>query len=185
MEFAVVDVEATGGTRQANRIIEIGVVLTDGFEVENTFQTLVDPGRDVPPFVQRLTGIRQEELASAPQFGELAEGLAGMLSERVFVAHNVGFDYAIVSDEMRRALCPIELRQLCTLRLSRKFFPGHGHYKLGDVAAFLCLPEFEHHRALGDAMAAAGILKRVLEEHGEAEVEKLVSRRRYYARKLK
>lgn len=185
MKFAVVDVEATGGTRQTNRIIEIGVVQTDGFEIEGTFQTLVDPGREVPPFVQHLTGITQETLVGAPAFGEISGQLSTLLEGRIFVAHNVGFDYTIVFDEMRRALCPIELRQLCTLRLSRKFFPGLKHYKLATVAEFLGVQDFAHHRALGDAMAAAEILKTALAAHGEAEIEKLVSRRRYYARKLK
>ena len=92
MKFAVVDLETTGGKPADGRITEIGVVLMDDTRVEKTFQALVDPGMPIQPFVQRLTGITDEMVQGKPQFSSIAEEVAELLQDRIFVAHNVQFD---------------------------------------------------------------------------------------------
>lgn len=175
MDFAVVDVEASGGIKENNRIIEIGVVLTDGKEIFETFHSLVYPGVEVSPFVEHLTGITTEMLANEPPFARIAEKVFSMLDGKIFVAHNVSFDYSLLRNELRRTANKLELPRLCTVKLSRRIFPGLASYKLDSVTNSLGIAPFTHHRALDDALAAAEILKCAIEKAGEEAVWQNVS----------
>ena len=174
MKFAVVDLETTGGKPADGRITEIGVVLMDDTRVEKTFQALVDPGMPIQPFVQRLTGITNEMVQGKPQFSSIAEEVAELLQDRIFVAHNVQFDSRFIMTEMKRSAIKYDPPRLCTVKLSRKFFPGLPSYSLHNLTESLSLPEFNHHRALDDALAAAEILKLVYEKIGPDKLQKEV-----------
>ena len=174
MKFAVVDLETTGGKPADGRITEIGVVLMDDTRVVKTFQALVDPGMPIQPFVQRLTGITNEMVQGKPQFSSIAEEVAELLQDRIFVAHNVQFDSRFIMTEMKRSAIKYDPPRLCTVKLSRKFFPGLPSYSLHNLTESLSLPEFNHHRALDDALAAAEILKLVYEKIGPDKLQKEV-----------
>ncbi len=175
MRFAVVDTEATGGVKADNRIIEIGIALSNGVEIEKTYRTLIDPGIPVTPFVERLTGIRTEMLQGAPSFSDVADYLWEILTDCVFVAHNVSFDYLLMRAEFLRCAYKLELPRLCTVKLSRKVFPGLAHYNLKSVSEYLQISEFKHHRALADACASAEILHKALKKVGEESVVKMIT----------
>jgi DNA polymerase-3 subunit epsilon len=174
MKFAVVDLETTGGTPETGRIIEIGIVLLDDFEVVDTFSALVDPGMPIQPFVQNLTGITDEMVSGKPQFSTVAEHVAELLKDRIFVAHNVQYDIRFMYTELRRCCIKIDPPRLCTVKLSRRFFPGLPSYSLHKLTESLSLPDFKHHRALDDAMAAAEILKMALKKGGPEKILKEV-----------
>lgn len=174
MKFAVVDLETTGGTPENGRITEVGIVLQDDFQVVKTFQTLVDPGMPIQPFVQKLTGITDEMVSGRPQFSSIAEEVDELLKGRIFVAHNVQFDSKFMRAELRRSCIKFDPPRLCTVKLSRRFFPGQGSYSLHNLVMSLNLPDFNHHRALADAMAAAEILKLCLEKAGPDKIKKEV-----------
>ena len=174
MKFAVVDLETTGGKPADGRITEIGVVLMDDTCVVDTFQMLVDPGMPIQPFVQRLTGITDEMVQGRPQFSNVAETMRELLQDRIFVAHNVQFDSRFMIAEMKRCCIKFDPPRLCTVKLSRRFFPGLPSYSLHNLTQSLELPEFNHHRALADAMAAAEILKLVYEKIGPEKLLKEV-----------
>lgn len=172
MKFAVVDLETTGGKPESGRIIEIGIVLLDDFEVVKTFHTLVDPGMPIQPFVQNLTGITDRMVAGQPQFSSLAETVAELLQDRIFVAHNVQFDSGFMRAELKRCAIKFNPPRLCTVKLSRHCFPGLPSYSLHNLTESLQLPDFKHHRALDDAMAAAEILKLAMKKAGVEKVRK-------------
>ncbi|PWJ63754.1 MULTISPECIES: PolC-type DNA polymerase III [unclassified Fibrobacter] len=172
MKFAVVDLETTGGTPENGRITEVGIVLLDDFEVVRTYQTLLDPGMPIQPFVVKLTGITDEMVSGQPQFNDVAEEIAEMIKGRIFVAHNVQFDCRFLRSELRRACVKMDPPRLCTVKLSRKFFPGLPSYSLHNLIESLELPDFHHHRALDDAMAAAEILKLCLQKAGPEKIRK-------------
>lgn len=174
MKFAVVDLETTGGTPENGRITEIGIVLLDDFEVVKTYQALLDPGMPIQPFVQKLTGITDEMVQGKPQFASVAEEVAEMLKGRIFVAHNVQFDCKFLRTELRRCCIKIDPPRLCTVKLTRRFFPGQGSYSLHNLIMSLQLPDFNHHRALADAMAAAELLKLCLQKAGADKIKKEV-----------
>lgn len=166
MQFAVVDIETTGGRPGQDRITEIGIVLMNGAEIEETFSSLVDPECPIPAFIQKLTGITPALLQNAPTFIQIAERILSLLSGRVFVAHNVAFDYPFVQRELEKAGFPFVSARLCTVKLTRKAFPGHPSYSLGKIAEQLGWESWQKHRALGDAQASCFLLQQTIAEHG-------------------
>ena len=155
--------------------MEVGIVLMDGPEVVGTYHSLVDPGQPITPFVRELTGITDEMVNGQPQFGAIAEQVADLLNDRIFVAHNVQFDCKFMTLELKRCCIKFNPPRLCTVKLSRRVFPGMPSYSLHKLAESLGLPDFNHHRALDDTMAAAGILRLAMEKVGEAGVLKFVA----------
>ena len=174
MKFAVVDLETTGGTAEEGRITEVGIVLMDDCEVVKTYSAMVDPGMPIQPFVQNLTGITDEMVRGKPQFAAIAEEVAELLKDRIFVAHNVQFDSKFMRTELKRCCIKIDPPRLCTVKISRRFFPGLPSYSLHKLTQALDLPEFNHHRALDDALAAAEILKLAYKKVGPEKILKEV-----------
>ena len=166
--LAIVDVETTGSRPSVDRITEIAVLEVDGFEVTSRWSTLVNPGASIPAEIQALTGISREMVADAPRFADLAGDLAARLAGRVFVAHNARFDYGFVRREFQRAGLDFRARTLCSVRLSRRLYPGKGH-DLDSVIARHGIDCKARHRALGDADALWDFLRFAAAEHG-AEV---------------
>ncbi len=175
MRFAVVDLETTGGVPGRDRIIEIGVAVIENNEEVKHFQTFVDPERDIPQFVQNLTGITEAQVRRAPSFYQVADEVEDLLRDAVFVAHNVTFDYRFLKFELERLGKSLHVPRLCTVNLARKIFPGKASYSLHKLIADLNLSDFKHHRALGDARASAAILKLALEKAGEERVAKEIT----------
>lgn len=166
LRYAVVDVETTGGSPdRGHRITEIAVVeIQDGVITED-FQTLVNPGRKIPPRISDLTGITDEMVVHAPFFEEIAEDLFDWLDGRVFVAHNASFDWGFVSRQLGDSIgfVPQEPR-LCTLRLARRLTPGLPRRNLDFLATHFGIPNHARHRAYGDALATARVFLRLLDE---------------------
>lgn len=164
--FAVVDVETTGGGQEyGHRITEIAVVEVKGGRIVAEYQTLVNPGRRIPAGVTALTGITQQMVAAAPYFEHVAEEVLARLEGRVFVAHNVAFDWAFVSGELTSALGSApEMVRMCTVRLVRRFVPELRHRNLDVVSRHFGVDIHGRHRAYGDALATARILLRLLDE---------------------
>lgn len=163
--LAIVDLETTGTRPARDRITEIGVIEVERFEVVSEWSTLVNPGVVVPAEIQALTGITQEMLAAAPRFAELAEDLYERLAGRVFVAHNARFDYGFLRREFDRAGLKFQARELCTVKLSRRLYPGDGH-DLDSLIERHDLACRARHRALGDADAVWQFLRIAERDHG-------------------
>lgn len=121
LSFAVVDVETTGGaSRRGHRIIDIGIVEVAGGSITAEYESLVNPGRGVPPAITALTGISTSMVAPAPYFEHVAEEIAARLAGRVFVAHNATFDWGFVSSELLRAAVDVpDVPRVCTVRMCR------------------------------------------------------------------
>ena len=122
--YAIIDVETTGGRAVRDKITEIAIVLHDGEQVLDSFESLVNPECPIPYGITELTGISNEMVADAPRFYEIAKRVVEMTEGAVFVAHNVRFDYSFVQEEFKRLGFTYTRKQLCTVRLARKAFPG-------------------------------------------------------------
>lgn len=166
LAYAVVDVETTGGgPHRGHRITEIAVVHVDGGQITGEYQTLVNPGRSIPPVVRSITGITTGMVQDAPYFEHVADRVADLLEGRVFVAHNARFDRGFVRAELieaRGEAPPFE--SLCTVRMSRTLLPSLRRRNLDALAGHYGIPILGRHRAGGDAMATARILLRLLDE---------------------
>lgn len=168
--FAVLDFE-TNGLIPQDRAIEVGVVVVEGGREVEAFETLLDPGTPVSPFVTRLTGIRGEDLVGQPPFAAVWPDLERLLAGRVLVAHNLPFDRRILRREVALAGGDprVGARGLCTVRLSRKLHPSEGSHCLDAVAERHGFSFSARHRALDDARVTAGVLLRLLEEACDRE----------------
>lgn len=158
MLYAVVDIETTGSYAMGSGITEIAIVIHDGKEVLDQYETLVNPQRPIPRFIQSLTGISPEMVANAPVFEEIAETVHELLKGKIFVAHNVNFDYSFVKYQLEQCGYSFDTRKLCTVRLARKLVPGLPSYSLGKLCRSLGIGLINHHRAGGDAHATAQLL---------------------------
>lgn len=158
--FAVVDVETTGTrARRGDRIIEIAAVI----EGQVAFHSLVNPGIPIPPFVATLTGISDAQLREAPSFDAVVDGLLDALRDTVFVAHNARFDWAFVTAEVERARgLVLHGPRVCTLRLARRLLPDLPRRNLDTVADHFGITIEGRHRAVGDAVAAARVLEKLV-----------------------
>ena len=162
--WAVVDVETTGvRARRGDRIIEIAVVTLDGSEPRVVFHSLVNPGLPIPPFVASLTGITEAMLKEAPPFNAVVDALLHSFRDCVFVAHNARFDWAFVSAEVERARgLLLQGPRVCTMRLARRLLPDLPRRNLDTVSDHFGITIEGRHRAVGDAVAAAKCLHRLV-----------------------
>ena len=170
MEFAIVDIETTGSQLGADSITEIGIVITDGEKELDRYETLINPQARIPRFITHLTGIDENMVADAPIFADVAKEIYSFLDGRVFVAHNVNFDYKIVKGHMEKVGLQIPSKRLCTVRLSRKIIPGYPSYSLGKLSASLGLKHQNAHRAMGDAEVTAELFG-ILFNKNNGEIE--------------
>ncbi len=165
---AIVDVETTGGQAGWHRVTDVAIVAMRGGEVESEWHSLVNPGVPIPPSIQVLTGITAHMVADAPRFEDLAGEILRRLEGRMFVAHNVRFDYGFIRTELRRAGHAFSAPQVCTVRLSRHLYPDGGRHNLDAVMARHGIACDTRHRALPDARVLARFW-RVLREAWPAE----------------
>ncbi|WP_081680388.1 DEDD exonuclease domain-containing protein [Cellulomonas sp. URHD0024] len=163
--FVVVDLETTGGTPSDCAITEIGAVKVRGGEVLGEFQTLVDPGGPVPPFIQVLTGITTTMLIGAPPIEEVLPSFLEFSRGAVLVAHNAPFDIGFLKAAAARTghAWPGN-KVLDTVRLARRVVtrdevPNH---KLSSLAALFHATVTPNHRALADAQATVDVLHALL-----------------------
>ncbi|KXJ98630.1 MAG: DNA polymerase III subunit epsilon family exonuclease [Acidobacteria bacterium OLB17] len=189
-EFVVFDLETTGA-KEPHRVTEIGAYRVRGLEVQDTFQTLVNPETSIPPFITALTGISDEMVANAPRFAEIAGDLLEFIGDAVLVAHNSAFDMRFLNHEIGLVFPEYRLANqcLCTVQLSRRLLPDIENHKLKTVADHYSIDLSNHHRAGADAYATAYVFINLLDQlRGEgvtdlATVHGLASRRRKYARR--
>ena len=165
--YAIVDIETTGGYAAANDITEIAVLIHDGEKVVKEFHTLIKPARAIPHYIQVLTGITPDMVANAPTFQEIAPELYELLQPYVFVAHNVNFDYSFLKHHLDAAGYSLKSSKLCTVRLTRKVFPGLPSYSLGNLCRHFQIPIKARHRAFGDAAATAVLWDLILKNEGQ------------------
>jgi DNA polymerase-3 subunit epsilon len=168
-EYVVVDVETTGGQAAHHRVTEIGAVRVRDGEVTARFGTLVNPQRHIPSMITRLTGIDDAMVRDAPKFAEVADEFRAFVGDAVFVGHRVAFDHGFIRAEFARLGEDFRRPTLCTVVAMRKFFPGLASYGLGKLCAEFDIPLDQHHRALCDAEATAGLLKLVQQARRERD----------------
>jgi len=160
--YAIVDIETTGGHATAHCITEIAIILHNGRETEGRFHTLVNPQVAIPRHISALTGITNEMVYDAPLFNQVADKIFNLLENRVFVAHNVNFDYSFIRHQLQEAGYFLNARKLCTVRMARKIFPGFASYSLGNLCRELQITITNRHRAMGDTMATVQVFEMLL-----------------------
>jgi DNA polymerase III subunit epsilon len=174
--YAIVDIETTGGYAAANGITEIAVYIHNGQRVVKHFETLINPQRSIPYFITGLTGINDGMVANAPTFDEVADVLFELLNDKIFIAHNVNFDYSFLKHHLKVSGYELTAKKLCTVKLTKKIFPGLPSYSLGNLCRLLQLPIENRHRAGGDAMATVKLFEHCLANNGIEHIEQMLKR---------
>ncbi|TDQ79773.1 exonuclease domain-containing protein [Sphingobacterium yanglingense] len=176
LEYAIVDIETTGGNARGSRMTEIAIRIHNGKEVIDSFESLINPEKDIPLAIFALTGIDNEMVRYAPVFGDIAKRVYDMLEGRIFVAHNVNFDYSFVKHQLAECGLKWTAKKLCTVRMARKIKPGHRSYSLGYLCDDLEIPITNRHRAGGDCDATAILFKRLLEWDEDGVIAEMVKK---------
>ncbi len=166
--YTIVDIETTGGTAKRHKIIEIAIVTFDGIQIVDAWSTFINPNEPVPAFITSLTGINTHMIAHAPTFAQVAPQILEKTHEKVFVAHNVNFDFGFLKKEFAEIGITFDRKKLCTVRLAKNIVPGFRSYGLGSLTGALGITIENRHRALGDALATVKVLDYLLrnDRHG-------------------
>ena len=171
-EFIVFDFETTGFNPAEERITEIGAVLLRGGEIVDTFSSLVNPGKPIPPRVVEVTGITDDMVKDAPREEEIFPRFLDFVGDRLVVAHNAPFDMSFARAAAKRLGRSIDNPYCDTVPMARAILPDLKNHKLDTVAEALDLGDFNHHRAIDDAtmlgLIFAKLLKR-LQENSKGE----------------
>lgn len=165
---AVIDFETTGlSPAMGDRATEIAIVLLEGTRVVARFQSLMNAGVRIPPFIEDYTGITNDMVRAAPPAAEVMAEAARFVQDVPLVAHNASFDQRFWAAELGRL--GRDARAVpafaCTMLLSRRLYPDASSYRLGALASFHALPAAGRaHRALADAEVAAALLSRIRDD---------------------
>ena len=162
--YAVVDIEATGGNHIKGKIIEIAIYVFDGEKIIKEYSTLVNPEVKIDWYVAKLTGITNAMVKEAPVFADVAKEINEIVKGKIFVAHDVDFDYMFLKTELKKAGFDLNEPKVCTIKLSSKVYPDAASYSLGKLSEELGIhiPKEDRHRAAGDALATTKLLGMLL-----------------------
>jgi len=167
--LAFVDLETTGTTASIDRIIEVGIILVDSSDIQE-WTSLVNPETRISGFIERLTGITNEMVAEAPTFADIAQQVLRMLEGRLFIAHNARFDYGFLKQSFIREGYKFKAKTICTVKLSRRLFPGHSKHNLDSLIERHSLQVKGRHRALADAQLIHQFWQKIQQQISPAEV---------------
>ena len=178
--IAVIDFETTGiSPGQGARATEIAAVLVQRGQIIGRFQSLMNSGAWVPPFIEQLTGISNAMLDRAPPARAVMREVAQFTKGCPLVAHNAVFDRSFWNAELARAECEPDDAHVfaCTVLLSRRLYPQADNHRLGTLAKLHSLPSAGRaHRALADAEVTAHLLLRMQRDVRERFAEALQAR---------
>lgn len=161
LRVAALDVETTGFDPSEERIIEVGIVTLEDGVVVDRWGALVDPGKPIPPEVQELTGISQEDVQGKPAFHQIAQEVQRRIQGVGLCAYNLAFDRSFIDAELKRAGqagWPLDAPTLDPLIFARELHREHSSKKLGDVAQRLGITLENAHRAVDDAEVAGLVM---------------------------
>ncbi len=166
----IVDIETTGGNVTYDRITEIAIieVTEDGV---NEWSTLINPRTKIPDMIQRITGITNDMVASAPYFEQVAKEIVLRLQGKLFIAHNVRFDYGFIRNEFSRLAYTFKSKLMCTVKLSRFLYADCDGHSLAKIIARHKISVTHRHRALDDAKATYKFITIAEAEHSEARIK--------------
>jgi len=168
--YVVFDIETTGFSSTNNHIIEIGAVKVVNGEITERFSEFVNPREPIPFEIEKLTGIHDEMVIHAPGIEEILPKFLEFSKGAVMVAHNAGFDMSFIYANARLLSIPLKKTVVDTVGLARVLLPGLNKYKLDVVAKALNISLENHHRAVDDAEATAGIFKAFIAMLKEQEI---------------
>lgn len=157
--YSVIDIESNGAPFRKESIIEIAIYRFDGHEITDQFISLVNPEDEISSFVQKLTGITQKMVITAPKFHEIAKRVVEITQDSILVGHNIDFDYRMLRQSFKRLGYEFKIKTLDTIPLAQRLIPEEKSYSLSKLCKSIGIPLSEAHRASGDARATLDLFK--------------------------
>lgn len=170
--YAILDIEATGGKKGEEDIIEVAIYRFDGKNIVDQLISLVSPDRKIDSYVQKLTQITPKMVKTAPKFAELAKRIIEITDGAILVGHNVDFDYRMLKQEFKKFGYTFYRETIDTVPLCERYFPDASSYSLGKLSQELGIPVSDRHRAAGDARATLEIFKLLLDKDFLKDISK-------------
>ena len=169
--IAIVDIETTGGNNRYNAITEIAIIVTDGERILDEFSTLINPNRRIPNNIQRLTGIDDGMVASAPYFEDVSEKIYNMFEGCYFMAHYAVFDFSFIKRQLKHCGFDFKPRILCSVKMSRKLYPSVKGHSLQSIIERHNIPVNDRHRAYADTKAVYDFMRLSISTLGVETIE--------------
>ena len=160
--FVVFDIETTGFSPVQNKIIEIGAVKVENGKITQRFSSLVNPKTPIPFKIEKLTGINDSMVVSAPPIEDVLPEFLEFAGGSVLVAHNASFDMSFILENAAAMKIETDITYVDTVALARLLLPNHAKYTLDAVAKILGVSLENHHRAVDDAEATAEIFEKFI-----------------------
>ncbi len=171
--LAIVDLETTGLSGGYDRIIELAIIRVEKNKIVDQYTTLINPETYISPFIENFTGIAKEELLTAPLFADVKNRVIDLLTDAVFVAHNVRFDYTFVKNELKRTGTSFRAKTCCTVKLSRRLFPRYKRHGLESIIERYNFRYKHRHRAYDDAYVLWQFLQKIKRTVPKKKVEEI------------
>lgn len=174
LTFCVVDLETTGGNPEKDQIFEVGMVKIENLKVTEERSFKVNPEKDIPEFVQRLTGIKQSDVKDSPKFAEVADEIRQFAGDTILVAHNTSFDIPFLNAKLaQNGRETLDNKVLCTNVMTKYMIPEIVNSNLEYMGKIFDLGDVKIHRAVEDARLTARLLLKYLEIFQEKQIRKV------------
>lgn len=172
--YTFLDLETTGMRFSQDSIIEIGILKVVDGEIKKKYNQLVDPGVAIPHFIEKITGIRSEDVFGAPKFSEVSDEVQDILEGSVMVAHNAQFDYSFLKNELSRIDVQFDHPHACSVQLSRHLYPNERRHNLDAIMQRFGIACENRHRAFDDAEVIYQFFKHSIGRFGEKRFNRTV-----------
>ncbi len=157
--YSIIDIESNGAAYRKESIIEVAIFRYDGHVITDQFISLVNPESEITFFVQKLTGITNKMVKTAPKFHEIAKRIVEITDGTTLVGHNIDFDYRMLRQSFKKLGYEFKINTLDTIPLANKLIPDQESYSLGKLCKSIGIPLVDEHRASGDARATLELFK--------------------------
>lgn len=174
LKFCVIDLETTGGNPETEKIIEIGMIKIENRKIVEERSFLINPQKDIPDFVQKLTGIRKADVEHAPKIEEVITEIVEFIGDTILVAHNTSFDIPFLNGVLKKLQLPtMDNKVICTNIMTKYLIPDIMSSNLQYMSQIFNISHSNAHRAIEDARATGMLLLKYLEMFEEKKIRKV------------
>lgn len=174
LKFCVIDLETTGGNPDTEKIIEIGMVKIENRKISEERSFLINPQKEIPDFVQKLTGIRKADVEHSPKIEEVIDEIVTFIGDSILVAHNTSFDIPFLNGVLRKLQRPtLDNKVICTNIMTKYMIPDIMSSNLNYMSTIFGIPHSQAHRAIEDARATGLLLLKYMEIFESKNIRKV------------
>jgi DNA polymerase-3 subunit epsilon len=174
LKFCVIDLETTGGNPETEKIIEIGMVKIENRRITEERSFLINPQKEIPDFVQKLTGIRKADVEYSPKIEEVIDEIIAFIGDAIIVAHNTSFDIPFLNGVMKKLQRPtLDNKVICTNIMTKYMIPDIMSSNLNYMSSIFGIAHSQAHRAIEDARATGMLLLKYMDIFESKNIRKV------------